>query len=213
MAYVSGRTYLAIPGPSVAPDRVLSAMHRAAPNIYEGDIVEMTHGIVADLRRVAMTTQHAAIYIANGHGAWEAANANMFSRGDRALVAATGRFGHGWADHARRMGIDVELIDFGKNSPADPTRIAEALAADTAHKIKAVLVTHVDTASTARSDIPAIRAAIDATGHPALLAVDAVASLACDELQMDAWGIDVLVGRQPERPDAAARPGLPLVFR
>ena len=194
MAYVSGRTYLAIPGPSVVPDRVLSAMHRAAPNIYEGEIVAMTHGIVRDLKRVAMTRHHVAIYIANGHGAWEAANANMFSRGDRALLAATGRFGHGWADHARRMGIDVEMIDFGKNAPADPARIAEALAADTNHTIRAVLVTHVDTASTARSDIPAIRAAIDATGHPALLAVDAVASIACDELRMDDWGIDVLVG-------------------
>ncbi|MDB5535234.1 MAG: serine--glyoxylate transaminase [Devosia sp.] len=194
MAYVSGRTYLAIPGPSVAPDRVLSAMHRAAPNIYEGEIVEMTHGIIADLRRVALTTQHVAIYIANGHGAWEAANANMFSRGDRALVAATGRFGHGWAEHATRMGIDVQIIDFGKSSVADPARIAEALAADTDHTIRAVLVTHVDTASTARNDLPAIRAAIDSVGHPALLAVDAVASLACDELRMDEWGIDVIVG-------------------
>ena len=194
MAYVSGRTYLAIPGPSVAPDRVLSAMHRAAPNIYEGEIVEMTHGIIADLKRVALTNRHVAIYIANGHGAWEAANANMFSRGDRALVAATGRFGHGWAEHARRMGIDVQMIDFGKNASADPARIAETLAADKDHTIRAVLVTHVDTASTARNDLPAIRAAIDATGHPALIAVDAVASLACDELRMDEWGIDVVVG-------------------
>lgn len=194
MAYVSGRTYLAIPGPSVTPDRVLSAMHRAAPNIYEGDIVTLTHAVVPDLRRVAMTTQNVAIYITNGHGAWEAANANLFSRGDRALVAATGRFGHGWADAARRVGIAVDMIDFGTASPADPARIAEALAADKAHQIKAVLVTHVDTASTARSDIPAIRAAIDATGHPALLAVDAIASLGCDEMRMDDWGVDVLVG-------------------
>lgn len=194
MAYVSGRTYLAIPGPSVAPDRVLNAMHRAAPNIYEGDIVAMTRSIVADLKRVALTDQHVAIYIANGHGAWEAAISNMFSRGDRALVAATGRFGHGWADAAGRMGIAVDLIDFGKSSPADPGRIADALAADTGHAIRAVLVTHVDTASSARSDIAAIRTAIDSTGHPALLAVDAIASLGCDEMRMDEWGVDVLVG-------------------
>jgi len=194
VAYVSGRTYLAIPGPSVAPDRVLNAMHRAAPNIYEGDIVAMTRSIVADLKRVALTDQHVAIYIANGHGAWEAAISNMFSRGDRALVAATGRFGHGWADAAGRMGIAVDLIDFGKSSPADPGRIADALAADTGHAIRAVLVTHVDTASSARSDIAAIRTAIDSTGHPALLAVDAIASLGCDEMRMDEWGVDVLVG-------------------
>jgi alanine-glyoxylate transaminase/serine-glyoxylate transaminase/serine-pyruvate transaminase len=194
MTFMSGRTYLAIPGPSVAPDRVLNAMHQAAPNIYEGDIVTITESIVTDLKRVAMTDQHVAIYIANGHGAWEAAISNMFSRGDRVLLGATGRFGHGWADAARRMGITVDMIDFGKSAPVDPSRIAQALAADTAHAIRAVLVTHVDTASSARSDIPAIRRAIDAAGHPALLAVDAIASLACDELRMDEWGIDVLVG-------------------
>jgi alanine-glyoxylate transaminase/serine-glyoxylate transaminase/serine-pyruvate transaminase len=194
MAYSSGRTYLAIPGPSVAPDRVLNAMHRAAPNIYEGDIVTMTQSITADLKRVAMTKHYVAIYIANGHGAWEAAISNMFSRGDRVLVGATGRFGHGWADAAGRMGVEVEMIDFGKSAPVDPARIAAALEADKAHEIRAVLVTHVDTASSARSDIAALRAAIDATGHPALLAVDAIASLACDEMRMDEWGIDVLVG-------------------
>jgi alanine-glyoxylate transaminase/serine-glyoxylate transaminase/serine-pyruvate transaminase len=194
MAYNSGRTYLAIPGPSVAPDRVLNAMHRAAPNIYEGDIVTMTHSIVADLKRVALTDHNVAIYIANGHGAWEAANANMFSRGDRALVAATGRFGLGWAEAAERMGVTVDLIDFGKSSPVDPARIAEALAADRDHTIRAVLLSHVDTASSALSDIAAVRAAIDGAGHPALLAVDAIASLACDEVRMDDWGIDVLVG-------------------
>ncbi|MDB5612417.1 MAG: serine--glyoxylate transaminase [Devosia sp.] len=194
MPITTGRPYLAIPGPSVSPDRVLNAMHRAAPNIYEGEIVDMTKALIPDLKRVAMTSQNVAIYIANGHGAWEAANLNMFSRGDKALLAATGRFGHGWAEAARAMGVQLEMIDFGKASPADPERIADALRKDTAHEIKAVLVTHVDTASSARNDIKAIRAAIDSMGHPALLAVDAIASLGCDELRMDEWGIDVLVG-------------------
>lgn len=194
MPITTGRPYLAIPGPSVSPERVLSAMHRSAPNIYEGEIVDLTHTIIPDLRRVAETSQHVAIYIANGHGAWEAANCNMFSRGDKALLAATGRFGHGWAESLKRMGVDVEIIDFGKSRPADPQAIADALAADTTQAIRAVLVTHVDTASSARNDLAAIRAAIDSTGHPALLAVDAIASLGCDELRMDAWGVDVLVG-------------------
>ncbi|GGH58877.1 aminotransferase class V-fold PLP-dependent enzyme [Frigidibacter albus] len=193
MSLAQGRPYLAIPGPSTMPDRVLNAMHRAAPNIYEGALVEMTRGIYPDLRRVADTAAHVAIYIANGHGAWEAANANMFSRGDKALVAATGRFGIGWADSARRVGVDVEVIDFGRASPADPARIAEALAADTGHAIRAVLVTHVDTATSVCNDIPAIRAAMDSVGHPALLAVDCIASLGCDEFHMDAWGVDVMV--------------------
>lgn len=118
----------------------------------------------------------------------------MFSRGDRALLAATGRFGQAWAEAARRIGVAVEIIDFGMSAPADPERIADALRADTTHQIRAVLMTHVDTASSALSDIAAMRAAIDATGHPALLAVDAIASVACDELRMDDWGIDVLVG-------------------
>lgn len=194
MPLATGRSYLAIPGPSVSPDRVLNAMHRTAPNIYEGELVDMTKTIVADLKRMALTRQHVAIYIANGHGAWEAANCNMFSRGDRALLAATGRFGFGWAEAARRQGVDVDIMDFGKAGPADPERIAQALRADTGHQIRAVLVTHVDTASSARNDIPAIRAAIDATGHPALLVVDAIASLGCDELRMDQWGVDVIVG-------------------
>ena len=193
MSLAQGRPYLAIPGPSTMPDRVLNAMHRAAPNIYEGALVEMTRGIYPDLRRVAGTAAHVAIYIANGHGAWEAANANLFSRGDRALVAATGRFGIGWAESAKRMGVEVEVIDFGRAAPADPARIAKVLAADTGHAIRAVLVTHVDTASSVRNDIPAIRAAIDAVGHPALLAVDCIASLGCDEFHMDAWGVDVMV--------------------
>ena len=193
MSLRQGRPYLAIPGPSVMPDRVLSAMHRAAPNIYGGPLHEMTASIVADLRRVARTTAHVAIYIVNGHGAWEAANANLFCRGDRALVAVTGQFGTSWANSVERMGVCVERIDFGRRAPADPARIAEALGADRAHRIKAVLVTHVDTATSVRNDIAAIRAAMDATGHPALLAVDAIASLGCDPLHMDEWGIDVLV--------------------
>lgn len=188
-----GRPYLAIPGPSVMPDRVLGAMHRAAPNIYAGDLHEMTATIAADLRRVACTTAHVAIYIANGHGAWEAANANLFSRGDRALVAVTGNFGSGWANSVERMGVGVERIDFGRAAPADPARIAAVLAADRTHAIRAVLVSHVDTASSVRNDIAAIRAAIDAAGHPALLAVDAIASIGCDAMRMDAWGVDVLV--------------------
>ena len=194
MPLATGRSYLAIPGPSVSPDRVLNAMHRTAPNIYEGEIIDVTRTVVADLKRVALTGQNVAIYITNGHGAWEAAICNMFSRGDRALLAATGRFGFGWAETARKMGIKVDILDFGKSSPADPGRIAEALRADTGRKIRAVLVTHVDTASSARNDIAAIRAAIDSAGHPALLAVDAIASLGCDELRMDEWGIDVIIG-------------------
>lgn len=193
MSLANGRTYLAIPGPSVMPDRVLAAMQRPAPNIYEGDLIDMTARVVGDLRSVAGTKEHVAIYIANGHGGWEAANANLFSRGDTALVAITGRFGQGWAGSAAALGVKVDTLDFGLKSPADPNRIEAALRADKDRRFRAVMVTHVDTATSIRNDIPAIRAAIDAAGHPALLAVDAVASLGCDPMRMDDWGVDVLL--------------------
>jgi len=210
MSLAQGRSYLAIPGPSVMPDRVLNAMHRAAPNIYAGELHEVTASLYPDLRRVALTSAHAAIYIGNGHAAWEAANANMFSRGDRALVAATGRFGHGWAESARRMGVTVDLLEFGRSAAADPARIAETLAADRAREIRAVLVTQVDTSSTAKNDIAAIRAAIDDAGHPALLAVDCIASLACDAFRMDDWGVDVTVAASQK--GLMTPPGLGLLW-
>ncbi len=193
MSLAQGRSYLAIPGPSVMPDRVLAAMMRPAPNIYDGPLHGLTHSVLADLRRVARTTGHVAIYIGNGHAGWEAAIANLFSRGDRALVVTTGNFGLGWAEAARRMGVLVEALDCGRQAAADPERIAAALRADTGAAIRAVLVTHTDTASSVRNDIAAIRAAIDKVGHPALLAVDAIASLGCDPMRMDDWGVDVLI--------------------
>ena len=210
MSLSHGRQYLAIPGPSTIPDRVLRALHRAAPNIYEGELVDAVARIFPDLRRVALSSGHVAIYIANGHGAWEAANANMFSRGDKALVLATGRFGLGWAEHARAMGVSVEIMDFGRSSPADPDRLEAALRADRDHAIKAVLVTHVDTASSVRNDIAALRAAIDAAGHPALLAVDAIAALGCDAFWMDDWGVDVMVAASQK--GLMVPPGLGLVW-
>lgn len=194
MTLSHGRPYLAIPGPSVIPDRVLNAMHRASPNIYAGPLIDMTATIFADLRRAARTSAHVALYITNGHGAWEAANANLFSRGDRALVAATGLFGMSWANSATRMGVEVEILDFGRRQKAEPGRIEAALRADRAGRIKAVLITHTDTATTVRNDVAELRAAIDAAGHPALLAVDCIASLGCDPFLMDEWGVDVAVG-------------------
>ncbi len=193
MSLAHGRPYLAIPGPSVIPDRVLRAMHQGSPNIYEGHLIEMVASLWPDLRMVAGTTGHVAMYIGNGHAAWEAANANLFSRGDKALVLAVGQFGISWANSARAMGIDVEVLDFGKSTPVDMDRVAAALRADSAHQIKAVLTTHVDTASSIKTDIPALRAAMDAAGHPALLAVDCIASMGCDEFRMDDWGVDVTV--------------------
>lgn len=188
-----GREYLAIPGPSVVPEAVLQAMHRPAPNIYAGELVDMMPGLIADLKRVARTAHQAAIYIGNGHAAWEAALCNVVAPGERVLVPATGRFGLGWADMATGIGADVDIIDFGKSTPFDPARVAEVLAADKDHRIKAVLAVHVDTSSSVLNDVAALREVLDAEGHPALLMADCIASLGCDRFEMDAWGVDVMV--------------------
>ena len=193
MSVSQGRPYLAIPGPSVIPDAVLQAMHRPSPNIYEGELHDLTASLIPDLKAVAGTAQHVAIYIGNGHAAWEAALANVLAPGDTVLVLVTGRFGVGWGEMAAGLGANLQTIDFGMDAPIDPAQVTEALAADRAGAIKAILAVHVDTSTSVKSDIPALRAAIDAAGHPALLMVDCIASLGCDPFEMDDWGVDVMV--------------------
>ena len=210
MTFAKGRGYLAIPGPSVMPEEVLRAMHRTAPNIYEGDLVEMVAGMVPDLRRVARTEGHVAIYISNGHGAWEAALSNVLAPGETLLVLATGRFGHGWADMARGLGIELQVLDFGLRDPIDLDQLESALRADTEHKIRAITVTHVDTATSRRNDVAAVSALRDAVGHPALVMADCIASLACDRFEMDAWGADVMVAASQK--GLMVPPGLGFVF-
>lgn len=193
MTLANGRSYLAIPGPSVMPDEVLRAMHRASPNIYEGELHDVTHSLIPDLQAVACTTANVAVYIGNGHAAWEAALANVASRGDTVLVLATGRFCIGWGEMAAEMGVTVETIDHGDTAPVDLDRVAQHLAADKAHKIKAVLAVHVDTSTSVKNDIAGLRAVMDTAGHPALLMADCIASFGCDRFEMDAWGVDVMV--------------------
>ena len=193
MSLSQGRSYLAIPGPSVIPDAVLRAMHRASPNIYEGELHDLTYGLLPDLRMVAGTSQHVAIYIGNGHAAWEAALANTLSRGDQVLVLATGRFAIGWSEIARGLGVNCEILDFGNESDIDAAQVESRLAEDRDGKIKAVLAVHVDTSTGVLNDVKAVRDAMDRSGHNALLMADCIASLGCDRFEMDAWGVDVMV--------------------
>ncbi|WP_298853353.1 aminotransferase class V-fold PLP-dependent enzyme [uncultured Ruegeria sp.] len=192
-AHSEGRTYLAIPGPSVMPDAVLQAMHRPSPNIYEGELIDMMPALTRDLCRVAGTQHNVAIYIANGHGTWEAALSNVIAPGETVLAPASGRFTHGWAEMAEGIGAKAQLIDFGTSSAWDFDRIADALRSDDYHQIKAVLAVHVDTSSSIRNDIPALRKLLDDLDHPALLMADCIASLGCDRFEMDEWGVDVTV--------------------
>ena len=98
------------------PDQVLQAMHRASPNIYAGELVEMTDTLPPDLRKVARTEHHVAIYIANGHGAWEAALSNTLQEGDKVLVPASGRFAYGWSEMAEAIGLRIEVMDSTSSS-------------------------------------------------------------------------------------------------
>ena len=193
MSFARGRELVLTPGPSVMPDRVLRAMQRPAPNIYEGELVEITDSILHDLGRLAGTAGETALYVSNGHGVWEAALSNLFGPGDAILALASGTFGHGWADTGRVMGLDVEVLDFGRHAPVDPTALGERLKEDTAHHIKGILVVHADTSSSVRNDVWRLRQAIDDVGHPALLLVDCIASFCCDVYEMDDWGVDVTV--------------------
>jgi len=191
MVVRAGREFLAIPGPTTMPDEVLRAMHRPALDIYSDEMVQLTEGLLRDLSRLFATRGKSYIYIANGHGAWEAVISNVLSRGDKVLVLESGRFAVGWGNAAAAMGADVEVLKGDWRRAVRPAEVEARLRQDKDHKIKAILVAQVDTASGAFNDIEAIGRAIKSTGHPALFLVDAVASLGCMPFEMDAWGIDV----------------------
>jgi alanine-glyoxylate transaminase/serine-glyoxylate transaminase/serine-pyruvate transaminase len=191
MSVRAGREFLAIPGPTNMPDEVLRAMHRPALDIYSEEMVDLTQGLLRDLSRLFATRGASYIYIANGHGAWEAVLSNVLSRGDKVLVLESGRFAINWGNAAAAMGADVEVLKGDWRRAIRVAEVEERLRQDKDHKIKAILAVQIDTASGAVNDIEAIGKAIKAAGHPALYLVDTVASLGCMPFEMDAWGIDV----------------------
>jgi alanine-glyoxylate transaminase/serine-glyoxylate transaminase/serine-pyruvate transaminase len=193
MALSNGREFLSIPGPTPVPDTVLNAMHRPAIDIYAGELVDITTSCLADLGKVFGTSGRTYIYAANGHGAWEAALANVLSRGDKVLVLESGRFALGWGEMATAMGVEVEVLPGDARRAVDPASLEARLRADRTGDIKAVLVVQVDTASSVCNDIPRLRKAMDAARHGALLLVDTIASLATMPFEMDEWGVDVAV--------------------
>ena len=185
---------VATPGPSVIPDRVLAAMAKPMPNLYQGEIVEISHAIMAELPSLARTSGQPFIVIGNGHGAWQMAIANTMSRGERILVLESGGFAPRWGEMAAVSGVEVEVLPaWSEREPVDPAAVEARLATDTGHEIKAILLAQTDTATSVRNDVAAIRSAIDAAGHPALYLVDCIASMGCDRFEMDAWGVDVAV--------------------
>jgi alanine-glyoxylate transaminase / serine-glyoxylate transaminase / serine-pyruvate transaminase len=209
MVVRAGREFLAIPGPTTMPDEVLRAMHRPALDIYSDQMVDMTDSLLRDLSGLFATKGHSYIYIANGHGAWEAVLTNVLSRGDKVLVLESGRFAIGWGNAAAAMGADVEVLKGDWRRAVRPSEVEARLRQDKDHKIKAILAVQVDTASGAYNDIEAIGKAIKSAGHPALFMVDAVASLGCMPFEMDAWGVDVAMSGSQK--GLMAPPGLGFV--
>jgi alanine-glyoxylate transaminase/serine-glyoxylate transaminase/serine-pyruvate transaminase len=209
MSVRAGREFLAIPGPTTVPDEVLRAMHRPAVDIYSGALLALTDSLMRDVARVFNTSGRAYIYIANGHGAWEAALSNVLSKGDKILVLESGRFAVSWGNNAARMGLEVEVLKGDMRHAVRPAEVEARLKADKGGTIKAVLVVQIDTASGVVNDIAAIGQAIRAAGHDALLMVDAVASLGCMPFNMDAWGVDVAMSGSQK--GLMAPPGLGFV--
>jgi alanine-glyoxylate transaminase/serine-glyoxylate transaminase/serine-pyruvate transaminase len=192
MAVRAGRQFLAIPGPTNIPDEVLQAMHRPAVDIYAGPLIALTDSLLHDLGKLFATSGKPYIYIANGHGAWEAALTNVLSKGDKVLVLESGMFALAWGDAAKRLGVEVEVVQGDWRHAVRPEQVEARLRKDSSHAIKAILAAQIDTSTGVLTDIPAIGAVIKAVGHDALFMVDAVASLGCVPFQMDAWGVDVV---------------------
>ena len=194
MLHRSGRHFLQIPGPTNVPDRVLRAM--AAPTIdHRGPAFrELTREVLAGMAAVVRTRHPVVLFPASGTGAWEAALANTLSPGDRVLMVETGHFATLWKEIATRLGLDPLFLPGDWRRGVDAARIEARLAEDGAHAVKAVCIVHNETSTGVTSDVAAVRRALDAARHPALLLVDTISSLASIDYRHDEWGVDVTVG-------------------
>ncbi len=188
---MSGRHFLHVPGPTNVPDRILNAMRVPMEDHRSAVFPNLALPLFDSLRKLFKTAAGTPfIFPATGTGAWEAVLVNTLSLGDRVLCPRFGQFSHLWSDLAKRHGLDVVIQDEDWGNGASPERIHDALKEDTAHAIKAVMVVQNETATGVTSDIAAVRRAIDAAGHPALLFVDGVSSIGSIDFRMDEWGVD-----------------------
>jgi alanine-glyoxylate transaminase/serine-glyoxylate transaminase/serine-pyruvate transaminase len=188
-----GRHFLQIPGPTNVPDRVLRAIDNPTMDHRGPDFGRLGLRILANLKQVFRTDGPVVIYPASGTGAWEAALTNTLSPGDTVLMCRTGWFATLWKDMAGKLGLDAVFIETDWRRGADVAAIGTTLAQDSAHRIKAVCVVHNETSTGCTSRIDEVRAAMDAVGHPALLMVDTISSLASMDYRHDEWGVDVTV--------------------
>jgi alanine-glyoxylate transaminase / serine-glyoxylate transaminase / serine-pyruvate transaminase len=185
---------LFVPGPTNVPEAVRKAIDCPMEDHRAPDLPPFVLPIFADLKRVFRTgTGTPFVFTASGTGGWDAAVTNTLNEGDTVLAARYGQFSHLWIEHSLRMGLNVDLVDCEWGTGAPVEIFAERLAADTAHKIKAVLVTHNETATGVTSDVAGVRGALDASHHPALLFVDGVSSVGSIDFRMEDWGVDIAV--------------------
>nr|WP_316639774.1 aminotransferase class V-fold PLP-dependent enzyme [uncultured Roseateles sp.] len=203
-AHPTGRHFLQIPGPSPVPDRILRAMSLPTIDHRGPEFGVLGRQLLADIREVFQTRHPVLIYAASGTGAWEAALVNTLSPGDHVLMYETGHFASLWAKMAQRLGLATEIMSRPgsdahlPNAPGwrhgvQAEQIEQRLKEDTGHQIKAVCVVHNETSTGVTSDIAAVRRAIDAARHPALLMVDSISGLGSADYRHDEWGVDVTV--------------------
>jgi alanine-glyoxylate transaminase/serine-glyoxylate transaminase/serine-pyruvate transaminase len=189
----TGRHFLQIPGPTNVPDEVLRAMSAPTIDHRSAEFAALGREVLAGLGPVFGTSGPVVVYPSSGTGAWEAALVNTLSPGDRVLAFETGHFATLWQAMATALGLDVDFVPGDWRHGVDPGVVAERLAADTGHTIKAVCVVHNETSTGVTSRVPEVRAAMDEAGHPALLLVDTISSLASIDYRHDEWGVDVTV--------------------
>ena len=192
---IPGRRLLHSPGPTPLPDEVLHALMRQPMDMGDPRL-EATISACEDGLRELLLSDAADVFffIANGHGAWEAAVLNLVPPGAAVLIPGTGHFSESWAVQTEALGRRVVRTPWVEGRPIDAAAVTAALREDNAHEIAAVFVVHTDTSSGITSDLPALRAAIDAADHPALFVADVVASLGAEPFEMDAWRIDAALG-------------------
>ncbi len=192
--YQAGRHFLQIPGPTNVPDRILRAIDSATMD-HRGPAFEgLAHRVLDGLKPIFQTRDAVVIYPASGTGAWEAALVNTLSPGDRVLMAETGQFASLWRVLAERLGLDVQFLPGDWRHGIQAGQIAAVLAEDMDKSIKAVCCVHNETSTGVTSDIAGVRRAMDDVGHPAMLMVDTISSLASIDYRHDEWGVDVTIG-------------------
>ena len=194
MVHQSGRHFLQIPGPTNVPDRVLRAMARPTIDHRGPEFSQLTHEVMDGLKQIFRTSGTVVIYPSSGTGAWEAALVNALSPGDKILMFETGYFATLWRNMAVKLGIEVDFIPGDWRHGVDPAVVQEKLIEDKKHHIKAITIVHNETSTGVTSRVPEVRKAIDRAGHPALLMVDTISSLASIDYRHDEWGVDVTIG-------------------